>query len=127
MREERRRYPRADVNIALRTGPGAKEGDEIRTVNLSGAGVAFDSPRWVEPFTKLEVIFVFPPLVGVVASVERMVRADAVVMRTEPDEPDEQTESYRIACAFTSIQADDQAFVADYVDKILAGSKARTQ
>jgi hypothetical protein len=126
VREERRRYPRADVEISIRTGTGAKDGDEIRTVNLSGAGVAFDSERWIEPYTKLEVIFVFPPLMGTDPGVERMVRADAVVMRTDPDEPDAEASSYRIACAFTAIQSADQDFVADYVDKVLQGAKAKT-
>lgn len=110
--QERRETPRASVAIAIRTG--SAPGEQIRTVNLSASGVAYESPHWVEPFTKLEMIFVFPPLARSTAA-ERVVRAEAVVVRTEPEEPSERQGSYRIACCFTSIRPEDREFVNAYV------------
>ena len=49
-----------------------------------------------------------------------------VVMRTEPEEPDDAVRSYRVACSFTGIQPEDRKFVAGYVDRVLAGSEAGT-
>ena len=119
--DERRKYPRADLAISLRTGPGE---DVVRTVNLSAAGVAYDSSHWVEPLTRMEIMFVFPPETTETSPVERLVRVDAVVMRTEPEEPTDDCDRYRVACAFTSIQAEDQAFITERVERALAGENA---
>jgi hypothetical protein len=100
------------VAIAIRTG--AAPGEQIRTVNLSASGVAYESPHWVEPFTKLEMIFVFPPLAKTAAT-ERVVRVEAVVVRTEPEDPSEKHASYRVACCFTSIRPEDREFMNAYV------------
>ena len=123
MSRERRQYPRANVDLVIRTEDGS---DEIRAVDLSAAGVAFHSPRWIEAFTKLEVVFVFPPAAAGYGHVgdERLVRVDAVVMRTVPEDPDDSVSSYRVACCFTSIREDDKAFIADYVESILAREAA---
>lgn len=119
---ERRRNPRADLAIALRTGPGRD--DVVRSVNLSAAGVAYESPHWVEPLTRLEIMFVFPPDSAGDSPAERLVRADAVVMRTEPEEPSEECDAYRVACAFTSIRPEDRAFITQKVEEALARQQA---
>lgn len=122
--QERRKYPRADVAIALKTAP---DGEDIRTVNLSASGVAYESPRWVEPFTKFEMIFVFPEGDAGEAGEaerERLVRVEAVVMRTEPEEPRPSVDRYRVACCFTSMRPEDHTFVGEYVERVLAASES---
>ena len=121
---ERRKYPRADVAISIRT-EGAAGAEDIRTVNLSAAGVAFESPRWVEPFTKLEMFFVFPSTPDNGNGEERLVRVEAVVMRTEPEAPQDDVGAYRVACCFTSIRDEDQDYVTAYVERVVARSEAK--
>ncbi len=120
---ERRYTPRANVAIALRTG--SEPADVIRTVNLSSGGVAFESPRWMEPFTKLEMMFVFPTTGTESGDDERIVRVEAVVMRTEPEDPADDVDRYRIACCFTGMRAADREFVAEYVEGVIAAEERR--
>lgn len=117
--QERRKHPRADVAITLKTAP---DGEDIRTVNLSASGVAYESPRWVEAFTKFEMIFVFPDGEAGEAERERLVRVESVVMRTDPEEPDPSVDRYRVACCFTSIRPEDREFISDYIERVLAAS-----
>jgi hypothetical protein len=120
MSQERRQYPRANVNLAIRTGDGT---EEIRAVDLSAAGVAFESPRWIEPFTKLEVVFAFPRDESPTGD-EHLVRVDAVVIRTTPESPTGTEDIYRIGCCFTWIRDEDKGFIAAYVDAVLAREAA---
>jgi len=120
--EERRRYPRANVDIELRTGSDRSPRGRVRTVDLSASGVAYESPSWIEPFTKFEMIFVFPPFGE--RHEKTPVRVEAVVMRTEPETPDDTADGYRVACSFTGIQNDDRALIEQYVDHVRRKAKA---
>jgi hypothetical protein len=118
--EERRRYPRAEISIAMRSGGPGGAVEELRSVNLSAGGVCYESPVWVEPYTRLEMMFVFPPQHGARDARERVVEAGAVVVWTDPERQAEAPRKYKVACTFTSIAASDREFIARYVDSALA-------
>jgi c-di-GMP-binding flagellar brake protein YcgR len=118
--KERRGSPRADIAIAVRTTPPGKPEEKIRTVNLSATGVCYESPRWIEPLTRLELTFVFPDDSQAEQDENRLVRVEAVVVRSDPPAESPTASSYRVACFFTAIDDEDRAYIDRFVNRILA-------
>ena len=116
LRDHRGRITASD--LAALTGYSLARSEE----ELTRMMVAFHGDA--EVTSEGAIIFVFPDSAVEPKTGERLVRVEAVVMRTEPDEPDDAVSTYRVACSFTSIQAQDKEFVAAYVDRIVAGSEA---
>jgi len=110
------------VAITIRTTPAGRPEEEIRTVNLSASGVCYDSPRWVEPLTRLEMAFVFADSGPENVPTDRLVDIEAVVVRCDPPEETKAVSSYRVACFFTAIGEEDRAFIDNYVRRILESS-----
>ena len=112
-RTERRRADRVDAQISLQVHLPLGDGPtDVETINVSSAGMYFRSPHYVEPMTKLELAFDVPigdeDLGAVVC--------EGIVVRVQPELPDEQTDEYKIGVFFTTIDPQSQGHLEDYVE-----------
>jgi len=112
--QERRQDPRADARLEV----GVRAGDDaqaftVSSLNVSAGGVYVQVPHFIEPLTKLALTLDVPaPTPG-----EDPVRieAEAIVVRTVPEQPQEDVESYEVACAFLELRDDYRDAIHRYI------------
>ena len=75
----------------------------VESINVSANGVYFSSPKFIAPLTKLQITLLLPESSDPQSTKKHEVVCDGVVVRTEPEEPQEGIDSYDIACYFTNI------------------------
>ena len=113
---ERRKAKRVEAELAIKISGGGGEA-EGRTIDISSNGVSFESPRLIDPLTKvrLEMAVPFPAGEG-----ERRILFDGVVVRTEPEVEDPSVALYRIAVFFTYMDAESQHTLDEYIESMLS-------
>jgi hypothetical protein len=108
---DRRKSNRVNANLKLEvTLPrpdGSREISTLETINISSSGIYFRSDHFIEPMTKLAMeIEVSVPLAGNPGQTELApIPCEGLVVRTQPDAPDEKCSSYEVAVFFTHIDA----------------------
>ena len=96
---ERRQHPRTDIRLSAGVRrPGEGEAVSVTTLNVGAGGVYVEVPHFIEPLTKLEIALDLPTPAGPVH-----VEADAIVVRTQPEQASASVHSYEVACAFLSM------------------------
>ena len=97
---ERRKSPRVEVDLPVSL-EGAEGEISGRALNISTTGIYFELPHYIEPMTKIRMGLSVP------ASGEgtgrEVVQFDGVVVRTEPESPEDGVVDYRMAVFFTSV------------------------
>jgi len=99
---DKRRSPRIDSGVRLRTTADAPEVMEMETVNLSLGGAYCTSRRRLEPMTRLEVHLDLPGRTPLAETIT----ARAVVVRVEPGDDDS---ACRVALFFQEMDEADRA------------------
>lgn len=116
--KERRRAKRVDANLAV-TISGAPGGAEGRTLNISTNGVYFESPKFIDVLTKVQLDLVIPK--GEPGSgKEERVTCEGVVVRVEPEHEEPDVSRYNIAVFFAYVPKDAQAVLSRYIKSRLA-------
>ena len=116
--KERRRAKRVDANLAV-TISGAPEGAEGRTLNISTNGVYFESPKFIDVLTKVQLELVIPT--GEPGSgKEQRVTCDGVVVRVEPEHEEPDVSRYNIAVFFAFVPKASQAVLSRYIKSRLS-------
>jgi len=114
--KERRRAKRVDANLAV-TISGAPEGAEGRTLNISANGVYFESPKFIDVLTKVQLELVIPT--GASGKEER-VMCEGVVVRVEPEHEDPEVSTYHVAVFFAYVSKSSQAVLSRYIKSRLS-------
>ena len=117
---EKRRHPRIQDRLTLRSRSPEGESSEMSTTNLSLGGASVVSTRFFPLMTRVEVILHLPPDNDEEAR-PRPVKAEAVVVRVDPPEPAEPASAYRLALFFSRLDPPDRNALARYLST-LAGS-----
>ena len=104
--KERRKHPRS------RTGFKAGGGIINHVDNISCSGVLCRTKEPVAEMTKMSIELDLPE------PVERLVKAEGIVIRCEPDP--RKREDYRVAIFYTRINDSDHQAIRDYVEHDLA-------
>ncbi len=101
-RVERRGSVRVPARLAMEIRVASGDVARAETVNVSANGVYFLSTFYIAPLTKLRITLelAMDPDHG---GPRESVSCDGVVVRTEPDLPDEAVSEYQVACYFTDV------------------------
>ncbi|MBN1164456.1 MAG: PilZ domain-containing protein [Candidatus Krumholzibacteriota bacterium] len=111
--KERRRTPRVNVNLPIIVS-GEKGDENGRTLNISTNGVYFESPRFIDPLTKVQMELVIP-LAGDKDRKNDTVSFDGIVVRVEPEKEDADTALYRIAVFFTFLNESSLEILSNFI------------
>src|SRR5262245_49267101 len=95
--KDKRRHPRVAHRIRVRSS--SREAVELETIDLSAGGLSCTAPAFLPPMTKLAISLVLPVHNG--SADHDTVEGEAVVVRTDPAEPDPGRDSYRVALFFS--------------------------
>lgn len=96
---DRRRHPRADARLSAGVLPAGAGGMlAVTTLNVGEGGVYVEVPRFIEPLTKLQITLDLPGPSG-----PTRIETEAIVVRTQPDQEQPETDRYQIACAFLAL------------------------
>lgn len=110
---DRRRDPRFDRSFLVRVGDNGAEGLRAESINISSRGLYCKVPRYVHPFSKLNVALDLP----LIARGGGKLECEGVVVRVEPDVEVSGLREYRLAIYFLNLDrsaADAiQAFLAE--------------
>jgi len=116
--KERRRAQRVDANLAV-TVSGAPEGAQGRTLNISTNGVYFESPKFIDVLTKVQLELVIP--IGEPGSgKEERVTCEGIVVRVEPEHEDPDVSRYNVAIFFAYVSKSSQAVLSRYIKSRLS-------
>ena len=97
---ERRRDPRYDRNLRVHVGGSSADGLRAESINISSRGLYCKVPRYVHPFSKLNVALDLPFVSSGVAKVE----CEGVVVRVEPEAEMPGLNEYRLAIYFLNLE-----------------------
>jgi hypothetical protein len=117
-RNERRRAPRAPINVELELSGDAVGGEGAlltESLNLSTEGVYCTSPRYIAPLTKLELTLMVPWEDAQGRTGKRGIRCEAVTVRSYPERESPNCKSYEVACYFTSMTEEDRETLRDFL------------
>ncbi len=116
--KERRKAHRVDAALPILIS-GGEERAEGKTLNLSSNGVYFESPREIEPLTKVRMELMVPVLEGGTEK-EMGVSFDGVVVRADLDNADPNVQRYRIAVFFTHVSQASQKVLDSFIKRRLS-------
>ncbi len=108
-REARRIAARLQIELTVDDSIAAEQGS---TINISANGVYFTSKRYLEPLTKLGMRLLLP---GEDDEQPEALDVRGIVVRTEPEEPNDNTSEYEIACFFTDASPEFHERLGRYV------------
>jgi c-di-GMP-binding flagellar brake protein YcgR len=120
-RKERRRSPRvkAQHNLVLK-GDGDAE-IRAQSVDLNLGGIYCELDRHIPLFTKLGVQLTLPLILEEGKEPEEFaVSMEGVVVRVEPEEPQDGLDAYACAMAFVNMDPDSELIVARYLLQAIA-------
>ena len=119
--KERRKAQRVEANLAV-TISGAPGGAQGRTLNISTNGVYFESPKFIDVLTKVQLELVIPA--GAPGSgKEERVTCEGVVVRVEPEHEDPDVSTYHVAVFFAFVSKSSQTVLSRYIKSRLASEK----
>jgi hypothetical protein len=107
--DERRKHPRFERPLELTDGQPEQGFAVLETMNVSLGGVLCRVDRFLEPMTRLKVQ-------GRVPGSDQTLRADAVVVRVEPEVEVADRDDYRVALFFQQMGEEDRAVLQDYLE-----------
>jgi len=121
--DEKRRHPRAAHRIRVRSS--SREAVELETVDLSVGGFSCTAPAFLPLMTKLALSLVLPAGNGGSdhKNGHETVQGEAIVVRTDPPQPVDGHESYRVALFFSRMDDEDRKRLHDFLARH-AASKA---
>jgi len=125
---ERRRAQRVDarlgIELRLPRTDGGQELMNLETLNISTSGVYFHSAHFIEPMTKLDMLFRLPVSVKGGGDGVRTagVRCEGIVVRVVPERPDPSQERYEVAVFFTHFEPDALQHLEDHIELLLTGA-----
>jgi hypothetical protein len=114
--KERRRAKRVEANLAL-TIVGEAGEETGKTLNISTNGVYFQSPRFIDPLTKVSFEILLPK--GEDGTSKRPIKCEGIVVRVEPEKQDPSVSSYNIAVFFTALSDASQKSLDSFVKQRL--------
>ena len=109
--KERRAHTRTDVRLTA--GMRRADGGEplaVTTVNVGAGGVYVEVPHFIEPLTKLEIALDLPTAGGATR-----IEAEAIVVRTTPEQETAGVDRYQVACAFLALSPDHRTALQGWV------------
>ena len=111
---ERRKFRRAriDLQIEFADRSGERSALRLETLNLSAGGFYCRVNRPIEPLTRLELGFIFPPF-GPDESTARTVECSAIVVRCEPEA--HPGAGHRLGVCFTRMTPENRHYIDRYV------------
>lgn len=128
---ERRRHQRAAVEVPVKMGGVEEELAEgalmTQTHNISAGGAYCRVSHFVAPLTKLEVTMLIPIRTRRGRKKTEVIKCEAIVVRTEPDEPELGREDYCCALSFMNLRSVDRAKIETYVEQQLLEGGAGTE
>ena len=107
--DERRKHPRYQRPLEFIDGQSGQGFAVLETMNVSLGGVLCRVDRFLEPMTRLKVQ-------GRIPGSDQTLRADAVVVRVEPEVEVAERDDYRVALFFQHMGAEDRAVLQDYLE-----------
>jgi c-di-GMP-binding flagellar brake protein YcgR len=112
-REDRRKHFRLDAVLPLKLFH--TDADFItETINISCGGAYCRIDKFIPVMTKIKIVM-FVPVMGKTKSYK--ISCDGIVVRTEPEYPSEDIDSYNIAIFFSDLKKTDRSKIAAYVKK----------
>jgi hypothetical protein len=96
---DRRRDPRFDRSVSVRVGGDSAEGLRAESINISSRGLYCKVPRYVHPFSKLNVALDLPFFGQGAGKIE----CEGVVVRVEPEVEVSGLREYRLAIYFLNL------------------------
>lgn len=111
---ERRRHPRLEDRLTLRSSSPDAGSLDMSTTNLSLGGVQVVSSRYLPLMTRVAVTLHLPPYAGQ-DSGPRPVKAEAVVVRVLPPAPTPESRSFEMALFFSRMEQQDRNALAHYL------------
>ncbi len=121
--KEKRRAQRIDAELPILVEGGPAEASG-KTLNISTNGIYFEIPRFIEPLTKVRMELLIPSRSGGEDEGDR-VGFDGIVVRTEPEAPSGDTDSFRIAVFFTHVSETSMRIISSFVERHLEQSSDR--
>lgn len=116
--KERRKAQRVDAELPI-TITGGPKPEEGKTLNISTNGIYFESPRTIEPLTKVRMELMVPVLEGGTEK-EMGVRFDGIIVRSNIDTSDPGSSRYRIAVFFTHVSKASQKVLDNFIKRRLS-------
>jgi hypothetical protein len=115
--QERRSYPRTDARVPaqveLQSDTGATT---VRTLNVSGSGLYCWVPEYISPMTKLDIAMILP-IRKEDGLKNELMEFEGVVVRTEPEEEQEDRDNYYLAIYFSGLPEEGRKLVHRYVQQ----------
>jgi c-di-GMP-binding flagellar brake protein YcgR len=113
--EERRKFQRIVGSLPLKLG-----GEEVdivtETVNIGGGGLYCKVNKYIPVMTKFKVIMLIPEQNKKGKKLNR-IDCEAIVVRIEPEYPEENRKEYNIALFFNQISKQDRQKIEKYVSE----------
>ena len=122
--EERRKHKRAilEIPIEMESLDGKHKSFTAQTLNLSAGGFYCRVPFFVPILTKLRISIVVPCKDIAGKEEDHVITCDGMVVRTMPEKPAAEIDSYEIACFFTEIDDYDRLVIEQYLrEHVLQG------
>lgn len=126
-KHERRAHPRrelaVDGHLACHTAGGPLA---LRARNISCSGLYCHVPRYLPPFTRVNVAMALPIHDASAKAHNETFAVEGVVVRTDPEQERPDCHDYRVAIFFAGIDEEARALIARYVrqhdaSQLLAG------
>jgi len=112
--QEKRRHPRLQDRLTLRSSCPGTGSLEMSTTNLSLGGAHVVTSRYMPLMTRVEVTLHLPPDAGV-ESRPLPLKAEAVVVRIHPPAPNHGARSFEMALFFSRMERQDRSTLARYL------------
>ena len=112
--QEKRRQPRVQDRLTLRSSSPETGSVEMSTTNLSLGGAHVVTNYYMPLMTRVEVTLHRPPEAGL-ESRPRPVKAEAVVVRVLPPAPSPESRSFEMALFFSRMEQRDRSALARYL------------
>ena len=113
-RREHRVTARMQIELVVDEGTVSEVGN---TINISANGVYFQSQRYIAPLTMLGLRIQLPGERG--KSKREVLDVRGVVVRIEPEEPQDDVDLYEVACFFMDTTPDFRERLGHYVQSNL--------
>lgn len=121
-RKERRRSTRSPVSLALELSglPGGDVAGAVasESLNLSTEGVYCTVGHFIAPLTRLSLAIVLPAQAEERERAEgkKVIRCEAVAVRSYPERESPGCSSYQLACYFTAMSDEDRQLLARFLE-----------
>ncbi len=121
-KDERREFHRHDTRFSLRLGAdaaGAAEALATNGLNISMGGIYCKVPHFIPMMTKIQATLLLPiPVAGGGGVKEEALRADMIVVWTDPEGEVPGIESYQIGCSFLPLEEEKKNLLRLYLDSL---------